>query len=198
MRILGAALALSLALPALALAQAPPTNDPPPLRPKAKELNNNPARCLPSRATVGQGSDRRREEAEGQAAERKAREVERRHLPAAPCRSRHGETGAAARHDAGDPAAGLAGRKPQRAAQVTRQGSESAIGVPGAQAVCAGHPGANGKRCRSAVCSRSPGPWVGCRAGQARGLCLTGRAAAPYIRPIPARGRNRWRGSSAG
>ena len=57
MRILGAALALSLALPALALAQAPPTNDPPPLRPKAKELNNNPARCLPSRATVGQGSD---------------------------------------------------------------------------------------------------------------------------------------------
>jgi hypothetical protein len=49
-------LALALALPAPGLAQAPPSNDRPPVWAKAKELNNNPDHCLPSRATVGQGS----------------------------------------------------------------------------------------------------------------------------------------------
>ncbi len=58
-RITGAVLitggVLTLALPALALAQAPPANDLP-VRPKA-ELNNDPNHCTPSRATVGMGND---------------------------------------------------------------------------------------------------------------------------------------------
>jgi len=51
----GLALALAMALPALAAAQAPPANTPP-VRPKA-ELNNNPHDCAHSRETVGQGTD---------------------------------------------------------------------------------------------------------------------------------------------
>jgi hypothetical protein len=45
----------ALVVPALAVAQTPPASDPP-VRPKA-ELNNNPTHCVPSRETVGQGSD---------------------------------------------------------------------------------------------------------------------------------------------
>ena len=45
----------ALVVPALAVAQTPPANDPP-VRPKA-ELNNNPDHCARSRETVGEGGD---------------------------------------------------------------------------------------------------------------------------------------------